>query len=238
MPISLRNTTSIFPYVRFSPAADKMSKAGEDGKPCEIPFIGKSLAIDIENGLPGWLMVDAGQRDWQAFTINGEKPPSPGPNYKLGFWVLLVAPKLLGSAEAFEMCANTHAHKSFCERLFNEAESNFGKGIVPIVKLTGSESIKIGKGKSRELHFEIVKWIPRPEAFLVALEKIKSAAAPSKDNRAADPGGDDFDDEDVTAAAKAKPAEPKEKKPRGKKDPPKEPPPQGDLLGDDPIPYS
>ncbi len=87
---------------------------------------------------------------------------------------MVFAPKLLGSAEAFEMCASTGAHLSFCERLYNEAEPNFGKGNVPIVKITEAEPIKVGKGKSRELHFEIVKWIPRPAAIVEALAKLKA----------------------------------------------------------------
>ena len=51
------------------------------------------------------------------------------------------------------MCSNTGADLSFAERLFNEAEPKFGNGEVPIVKITEAEPIKIGKGKSRELHF-------------------------------------------------------------------------------------
>ncbi len=60
------------------------------------------------------------------------------------------------------MCASTGAFLSFAERLYNEAEPNFGKGNVPIVRLIEAKEIKIGKGKSRELKFEITKWIPRP----------------------------------------------------------------------------
>ena len=71
------------------------------------------------------------------------------------------------------MCSSTGAHLSFCERLYNEAEPNFGKGNVPIVKITDAEPIKVGKGKSRELQFEIVKWIPRPAAIVEALAKLK-----------------------------------------------------------------
>jgi hypothetical protein len=53
MPISLKNTNSILPYVRYSPQANTMAVAGEDNAPREIPFIGKSFAMDIENGSMG-----------------------------------------------------------------------------------------------------------------------------------------------------------------------------------------
>jgi hypothetical protein len=188
-----------------------MAVAGEDNKSREIPFLGKSFATDIENGTPGWLLIGEGMRNWQPFPIDEPPPPSPGPNYKRGFSVLLYAPKLLGSFDAHEMCSSTGAHLSFCERLYNEAEQQFGQGNVPIVKITEAEPVKIGKGKSRELHFEIVKWIPRPAAFTEALAKLKAAASGPPKNAAADAAaqgddftGDDFVNDDTTAATAPK----------------------------------
>ena len=155
MPISLKNTGSVLPYIRYSPQANTMTVAGEDNKRHGIPFVGKSFAIDIENGSMGWLLIGEGIRDWKPFPIGNVTPPSPGPNYKRGFSILLYAPKLLGSPEAHEMCSSTGAHLSFCERLYNECELQFGKGNVPIVKITEAEPIKIGQGKSRELKSQI-----------------------------------------------------------------------------------
>jgi hypothetical protein len=244
MPIALKNTASILPYIRYSPQANSMTVPGEDNKAREISFLGKSFAADPENGSPGWLLIGEGVRDWQPFPLAGVAPRSPGPNYKRAFSMLFSAPKLLGSPEAHEMCASTGAFLSFAERLYNEAEPNFGKGNVPIVKITEAEAVKIGKGKSRELHFEIVKWVPRPAAFTEALAKLKAANSvpPDRDTRSADTAsGDDFDDEDVTTPkgeASDKPAEPtKEKsKGRGKKAQPEQPH-QSDLL-DDPLPFA
>jgi hypothetical protein len=242
MPISLKNTASILPWARYSPRADKLFVAGEDNKPREIPFLGRSFAVDIENGSMGWLLLGKGVRDWQPFPINSVPPLSPGPNYKRGFSVLFYAPKLLGSPEAHEMCASTGAHMSFCERLYNECEPGFDKGAVPIVKIVQAELIEVGRGSSRELHFEIVKRIPRPAAFTEALAKLKTADATSDKNahkgNGADTVGDDFDEpEDVTKAettTKPKEASTEKPKSRGKK-----PPPSSDILDDpiDDIPY-
>jgi hypothetical protein len=220
-----------------------MAVAGEDNKPREIPFIGKSVAIDIENGSMGWLLIGEGIRDWKAFPIGDVVPPSPGPSYKRGFSILIYAPKLLGSAEAHEMCSSTGAHMSFCERLYNECEPEFGKGNVPIVKITEAEAVKVGKGKSRELKFEIVRWVPRPTAISEALAKLKAASTtPGNKNGAAAAGtaeGDDFDDDDaegVTAAPKEEPVKekPEEKPKRGRK--PKAETKMSDIL-DDEIPF-
>jgi hypothetical protein len=205
MPITLKNTGPVLPYIRYSPQANTMTIASEDNKPREIPYLGKSFAIDIENGMPGWLLLGEGLRDWKPFPL-GSSPPAPGPGFKRGFAILIYAPKLLGSPEAHEMCSSTFAHLSFCERLYNEAEPNFSKGNVPIVKITEAEPIKAGKGKSRELRFEIIKWTPRPAAIVDALTKLKAANATP--NKAAAAGGavdnddHDFDDEDVTGPPK------------------------------------
>jgi hypothetical protein len=238
MPISLKNIPSILPWVRYSPRANKMMISSEDNKSREVAFIGKSFAIDIENGMPGWLLLGKGLRDWKPAPLGSDAPDK---TYKRGFSILLYAPKLLGSAEAFEMCSSTGAHLSFCERLFNDCEPHFGKDEVPIVKITEAEAVTVGRGESRELHFEIVKYIPRPAAFTEALAKLKAAdsAPPNKDTHpgnGADNVGDDFDDEGVTTAkpepAAEKAAETKPKT-RGKKPPE---PPSSDIL-DDPIPY-
>ena len=139
------------------------------------------------------------------------------------------------------MCSSTGAHLSFCERLYNECEPQFGKGNVPIVRITEAEPIKVGKGKSRELKFEIVKLVPRPAAMIEALAKLKASNnAPSNRN---DPSadttdGDDFD-EDATSSPKEEsaPNKPekataeKPKKARGKTQP--EQPNLSDILNDE-----
>jgi hypothetical protein len=262
MPISLKNSTSILNWVRYSPQANILTVQSED-KPREMSFVGKSFLIDIENGARGWLLITEGMRDWKPFPIGEDPPPSPGPGYKLGFSVLLYAPKQFANPEAHEMCSNTGAHLSFCERLFNECEPKFGEGNSPIVKITEAEAIKIGKGKSREFHFEIVKWVPRPQAIIDALAKLKAAGATTKDTPArggaandetddfgdgvtspndkpkAGGGGtandaDDFDTEGENSP-QDKPKAAKANKGRGKKAAP-EPEHSSDIL-DDPIPF-
>ena len=239
MPISLKNTASILPWARYSPRTNKMLISGEDNKSREVAFVGKSLAIDIENGMPGWLLLGKGLRDWKPAPLDSD---APGPNHKRGFSILISAPKLLGSAEAFEMCSATGAHLSFCERLFNECEPHFGENAVPIVRITEAVAVSVGRGESRELHFEIVKYIPRPAAFTEALAKLRAAdnATANKEAPAgngADTEGDDFDEPEDVTTPKAESATEKavETKPktRGKKPPE---PPSSDILAD-PIPY-
>lgn len=91
MPISLQNATSILPWARYSPQANVLTIAGEDGKPREILFVGKSFAVDVENGSMGWLLIGEGIRDWVPYPINADPPPKPSPAYRKGFSVLFFA---------------------------------------------------------------------------------------------------------------------------------------------------
>jgi hypothetical protein len=87
--------------------------------------------------------------------------------------------------------------------------------------------------------------VPRPAAIVEALAKLKAStnAPPNKDDRSADTtNGDDFDDEDVTAASPKeesadkpeKATTEKSKKGRGKAQPEQQN--TSDIL-DDPIPF-
>lgn len=205
MPISLKNSTSLLPWCRYSPQSNTLTVAGETA-PREMAFVSKSFAIDIEHALRCWLLISEGMRDVRYFPLNEAPPESPGPGYKLGVSFLLFAPKQFQSAEALEMCSNTGAVLSFAERLFNEAEPRFGNGEAPIVKIVDAVPIKIGKGKSREIKFEIVKMIPRPQAFVDALAKLEAAAAGATTNKSTPHGNgnaanDDVDDFDEGATS-------------------------------------
>ena len=240
MPISLRNTISILPWIRYSPQANTWTIAGEDNKPREVQILNKHIAVAIEDLQRGHLLIAEGQRAWSPFEGNNV-PPSPGPGYKLGASVLLYAPKLLGS-EVYEWCSSTNAFLSFAECLYNEAEPEFGKGNVPIVRIDEAKPIKIGKGKSRELLFKITKWVPCPAALGEAIKKIKtsnngaaSADADEDDDFAA--AADDFaDDADTAAAAEEESAktEPVKEKPKGsgRKTKAKQPDSLSDILDD------
>lgn len=242
MPISLKNSSSGIPWIRYSPQANMLMIASEEGKPRELSFVGKSFAIDIENGSKGWLLIGEGSRDWLPYPIYAAAPPKPSPAYKAGFSVLFFAPKLLGSPEPHEMCSATSAFLNFAERLYNEAEPHFDEGAIPIVKIVSAEAIKAGKGKSRDVLFEITKWILRPAAITEALTKLREAAETPTNKKSAnasgapqtDTGGDDFDDDVKPEAEPKKTAE--KPKGRGKKAQPEQPH-SSDLL-DDEIPFA
>ena len=77
MPISLKNSTSVLPWARYSPQANLLTVAGENA-PREMAFVGKSFAIDIEHALRCWLLITEGMRDVKYFPLNEAPPESPG----------------------------------------------------------------------------------------------------------------------------------------------------------------
>ena len=182
MPISLRNSTSLFPWLRYSPQENKLLAQGET-EPREIKFVGQSFVFDVENGITGWLLLDTGARHWKSFPKDKPVPPAPSPKHKRGFYVLVHQPKLLGGIH--EMNGSTHAFNSFMEKLYNTAEPEFGKGRVPITRITAAKPIKLGMGKSMEIEFVIEKWIARPAPLVEALAKLASRNdADAKDDSA------------------------------------------------------
>jgi hypothetical protein len=234
MPISLRNSTSPFPYLGYGPQKDRWS-VPDNGVAKEIDIIGKLIAMDPENGQIGWLSINNGTRDWHGFAITDDLPERPGPNYKLAFSLLVYAPKALGSPEIHEMCASTSAHNSFCEALYNGCESEFDKGKIPIVKITGTTPRKVGKGSTADIHFEIVKWIERPAAFTEAVARRDEGAKRERPS-AADTEDDDFGLNETVTEPRVEPKAGPAPKKTAKKRATKPEPTLSDILDDD-IPF-
>jgi hypothetical protein len=208
MPISLKNSTSLHSYLRYSSQKDRWY-IPDNGVAKAIDIIGKPIAMDPENGQMGWLFIDTGTRDWRPFPITDDPPRAPGPNYRRGFSLLVYAANALGSPEIFEMCSATGAHNNFCESLYNQAEPEFGKNRIPIVKITGATAFKVGKGSSADIHFSIVKYIERPAAFIEAVVRRNEGG---KERPAASAENEDEDfglDETITESKAESKAEPK-----------------------------
>jgi hypothetical protein len=137
-----------------------VSDAGQEDLPNPV------IAFDVAKIQLGWLAIDTGFRDWQAWPGNTETV-APGDNYKRGFeldcWVSGGRAAVCGAHGTFS--GNSYGQTSFIERLYNEAEKapEFAAGKVPVVKITASTPISIGKGTSYNLEFVIGKWIDRPD---------------------------------------------------------------------------
>ena len=61
--------------------------------------------------------------------------------------------------------SNTTASTRMIEKIYNEVENGPRPEEGAPRQITGSKPLKIGKGTTREIQYEIVKWVPRPAAF-------------------------------------------------------------------------
>lgn len=186
MPISLGNGGSGRPYIRFSPQANAWMKAGPDG-PEEFTAKDALIAFDVERLVLGWLTLGEGVREWAPWPANDKRTKAPSMDAKTGFVCLVYAPKVLGE-DVYEFSANATASTRFIQDLYNACEAEFGKGKVPLVKITGSKPIKIGKGTTREILWEVAKWIDRPVILAEAdpraeTEKPQEKAPPKSETK-------------------------------------------------------
>lgn len=163
MPINLGNNGTGRPYIRFSPQANAWMKAGESGA-VEFDPRTSGMLIDVSRAQLGWLKIAEGSREWSPWPSIASPTKRPDNEHKTGFIVSVYAPKLLGE-EVHDFSANSTASTRFFETLYNkvEAEGELTTGRVPLVQITGSKLLKVGKGITREVEFTITKYVDRPK---------------------------------------------------------------------------
>jgi hypothetical protein len=59
---------------------------------------------------------------------------------------------------------NSYGTGQFIAKLYNQAENapEFNQGMIPVVSVTASTPVAVGKGTSYDVGFTIVKWISPP----------------------------------------------------------------------------
>lgn len=160
MPISISSGGgSGKPWLRFSAQMDQWQASSADGGTRVVTP--RQLAIDVENMALGWLELGAGTRNWVPWPGN-KKTPNPGGEAKVGVSVDVLSPSAFGDRVVREICSNAVATTRFVEAIYNQTEGEHGKGLVPLVEITGSVPVKIGKGATRDIQWKLVRMIPRP----------------------------------------------------------------------------
>ena len=199
MPLTLV-TESANPYVRYSSEMDVWSHSTDDPAIMhDIEMVDGALPapiiIDVENIEMGWLLLGQGVRDWQPFPALDKPLDKPDGDYKQGFAVKMYSTKLFGDSPLREMSANGKGLMIFIQNLYNEAEPKFGKGEVPAVKIKATPRQKLGKGNTRIVNYEIVKWVDRPADMVSDAPSVESTEQQPTTAPAA--SGDTFDDDEV-----------------------------------------
>lgn len=186
MPISFGETNdSAGAYIRVNLPQNRWTLS-DGGDPKTLDMM-KGLAVDIANVKFGWLKIAIGQRDWQEWPSPAQPTAKPQemdidgkPAYKQGFDVDCWTSE--GTKAQFSN--NSYGTGQFIAKLYNEAEKHpeFTQGLVPVVSVSSSTPVVVGKGTSYDLGFTIVKWINKPadgQAPAPAAAAPAPAAAPT-----------------------------------------------------------
>lgn len=151
-------------YVRFLPSANGWMKGGD-----EIQL--SQIIMDVDSVRTGWgKMAEGMAPEWSWDERLGVRGPQPSPDHKRGFSIKIYG-KTLGLVEWSS--TGTGPCIGF-DRIFTQIWEQRADhpGQVPVVKYTGSEPMKVGKGNTRAPKFELQKWVDRPS------ELDDGAAAP------------------------------------------------------------
>ena len=177
MPISFgsNDTAGASNYVRANLPQNRWWAKTDAGD--ENIDMDRGLAIDIKDVTLGWLHIDVGVRDWQAFPSPSQATPRPSENHKNGFEVSC----WLSDGRPATFSGNSYGLGQFIAKLYNEAEKSpeFAAGKVPVVQVTASTPVLIGKGTSYEVSYNIAKWIDKPSKDEAPVAAPVAAPAPA-----------------------------------------------------------
>lgn len=152
----------------------------------------RGFAVDCKNVTFGWLHIDVGVRDWQPWPSPSQGTPRPSDNHKNGFEVDC----WLSDGRPATFSGNSYGLGQFIAKLYNKAETmpEFAEGKVPVVQVTSSTPVLVGKGTSYDVGFSIRTWIDRPsgDAAPAAPAAAPAPAAPAAPAPAPAAGGNDF----------------------------------------------
>lgn len=97
------------------------------------------------------------------------------------------------------MSGNSYGLGQFIAKLYNKAETadEFTAGKIPVIQVTSSTPVVIGKGTSYDIGFNIRSWIDKPEAILEegasgGTPPVKAEAAPKAPPKASEDADTDF----------------------------------------------
>jgi len=175
-------------FVRVNLPQNRWTLKAEGGD--EVIDMERGIAIDIKNVVFGWLHIDVGVRDWQPWPSPSQQIAKPSDQHKKGFEVDC----WMGDGRAAQFSGNSYGLGSFIAKLYNDAETRPEfETKIPVVQVTSSTPVVIGKGTSYDVGFNIRTWIDRPsEDAAPAAPAPEPAPAAAPEPAPAASGGSDF----------------------------------------------
>tara|TARA_Y100000004_G_scaffold190569_1_gene247906 strand:- start:653 stop:1252 length:600 start_codon:yes stop_codon:yes gene_type:complete len=169
MPLNLVSSGAGNAFIRYSIEDDVWLKSSQEGVMIELEDsdMANPMHVDIQNIKMGWLKLQGG-RDWVEWEDNNPATtPKPSDAHKQGFTLMFYSKKIFGEDDGDalrELCTSQVGMLEFAKKLYNDLEDQFkdNAGKSAVIKITGTEKVSIGKGKSKIPQFEFVKWADSP----------------------------------------------------------------------------
>lgn len=163
----------ILPIIKFDAKSgdfikqDRVNVNGNWEKQEEDLSLPTKIAFDFENLQVGWLSFASGAPDFRMVKVGEAMPEKPSDEHKQAFRLKIYKPEL--GVREFSHSAKTvikaldALHNQF------EAEKGHNEGKVPIVNISGLQTVKVNSPQG-ELRFKapewsISEWIDRPSAM-------------------------------------------------------------------------
>jgi len=176
MPISFGSSdnTNTGIYIRGNLPQNKWWAKTEAGD--ETIDMERGFAIDIKEVVFGWLHIDIGVRDWQPWPSTSQRTEKPSENHKQGFEVKC----WLADGREADFSGNSYGLGQFIAKLYNQAEQSpeFNQGKIPVVQITSSQPVVVGKGTSYDVGFNIRTWIDKPSSNSAPVQEPVQNLAP------------------------------------------------------------
>ena len=143
------------PYCRIDGRTGSFALSVPDGDPEIVEMGGKLLDLDISGAEQGWLRLSSDGADWIPIETldNWLNPPRPSADHNPGIKIDLMCADW-PEPKVRELRGSSRAITGFIARIA-EAAGAVPDGKAVRIRLTGARVVKIGKGTSAEIGFQI-----------------------------------------------------------------------------------
>ncbi len=160
MPLNLSSGNAVN-HIRWMAQSAEFVSVDDDGK---VPISIDGAVFDLPNISTGWGIFGEGMApEWvmdQNLKVKAPRP-SDGRDWRRGFHLKLALPDKAG---AYEFATTAVGAVNGVAALYDAFEQQGGgaSGKLPVIKCSGAEHIKIGKGATQVPQLTISGWTDRP----------------------------------------------------------------------------
>lgn len=157
------NSGSEGPWLNWGAQKEKFTLRDRDGS-TDFDGFKVGVVLDVAKMKTGWCYTSgiAGQApEWRMNPSVAQFIPSPGEDFKKGFKIRCA---IGGGKTASWDQAGAGAWNAFVALVPALQQGPVGD-MLPLVRMTGTKSVKFTKGSTTEPVLEIVKWVPRPDCL-------------------------------------------------------------------------